>query len=124
MVPPGESPNRAGRRRRNRSEPAPAPGRGQRAQGRAGTQPAQRWRLRLRAARRLGLVAVGMGASLGLLGLVWPQGDPADQAQEGSSQGLNAELPSRPGLQAVCANAGQALSEVSVETVMAALGFG
>jgi len=54
MVPPGESPNRAGRRRRNRSEAAPAPGRGQRAQGRAGTQPAQRWRLRLRAARRLG----------------------------------------------------------------------
>ena len=35
-----------------------------------------------------------------------------------------AELPSRPGLQAVCAKAGQALSEVSVETVMAALGFG
>jgi hypothetical protein len=39
-----------------------------------------------------------------------------------------AELPSRPGLQAVCASnqpsAGQALSEVSVETVMAALGFG
>lgn len=35
-----------------------------------------------------------------------------------------AELPSRPGLQAVCAKPGQALSEVSVETVMAALGFG
>ena len=96
MVPPGESPNRAGRPRRTRSETAPAPGRGQRAQGRAGSPPAQPWRLRLRAARRLGLVAVGMGASLSLLGLVWPQGDPADQAQEGTSKGLNAELPSRP----------------------------
>ena len=96
MVPPGESTNRAGRPRRTGSETAPAPGRGKRAQGRAGSPPAQPWRLRLRAARRLGLVAVGMGASLSLLGLVWPPGDPADQAQEGSSQGLNAELPSRP----------------------------
>ena len=96
MVPPGESPNRADRRRRNRPERAPAPGRGKRAQGLAGAQPANRWRTRLRAARRLGLVAGGMVASVSLLGLVWPQGDPANQPQEGSHQGLNAELPSRP----------------------------
>ena len=96
MVPPGESPNRAGRPRRNRPEAAPAPGRGRRAPGQAGSKPAQGWRLRLRAARRLGLAAAGMAASVSLLGLVWPQGDPSDQAEARSRQGLNAELPSRP----------------------------
>ena len=96
MVPPGESPNRAGRPRRNRPEVAPAPGRGRRAPGQAGSKPAQGWRLRLRAAWRLGLAAAGMAASVSLLGLVWPQGDPSDLAEARSRQGLNAELPSRP----------------------------
>ena len=80
MVPPGESANRAGRPRRNRPKPAPAQG----------------WRLRLRAARRLGLAAAAMAAGISLLGLVWPQGDPADQGEGGSRQGLKTELPSRP----------------------------
>jgi len=80
MVPPGESPNRAGRTRRNRPKTATAQG----------------WRLRLRAARRLGLAAAAMAASVSLLGLVWPQGDRANQVEGGSGQDLQAELPSRP----------------------------
>ena len=96
MVPPGESPNRADRRRRNRPERAPAPGRGKQAQDQASAKPAQPSRTRLRAARRLALATAGLAASLSLLGLVWPQGDPANQPQQGSRQGLIAELPSRP----------------------------
>jgi len=96
MVPPGESPNRAGRPRRNRPEPAPAPSPSKRAQGPSGAKPSQIGRPRLRAARRLALATAGLAASLSLLGLVWPQGDPADQLQQGSHQGLIAELPSRP----------------------------
>ncbi len=96
MVPPGESPNPAGRRRRNRPNGAAAPSRNKRAQGPAGAKAGQPSRPRLRAARRLGLATAGLAASLSLLGLVWPQADPANQPQQGSRQGLIAELPSRP----------------------------
>ncbi len=94
MVPAGESPNRA--QPSPRPQPAAAPAASGRRRGPAGGKPARPWRQRLRAARRLGLAAAGMAASLSLLGLVWPLADPADQPQDGRQQGLNAELPSRP----------------------------
>jgi LCP family protein required for cell wall assembly len=106
MVPPGESANRAGRPGQDRPGAAPDQGGQGKGQPRAkasgngkapvGASPGQRWRKRLRSARRLGLAAIGCGASVSLLGLVWPQGDPADQPQDRSQQGLGAELPSRP----------------------------
>ena len=101
MVPPGESPNRAGRRRQDRpsqdrSNGADGPGQGDGGRDPAAAKAGKPWRARLRAARRLGLAALGFGASLSLLGLVWPQGDRTDQPQQESRQGLSAELPSRP----------------------------